>query len=124
MHICGKLLSPMIKMNKREKMIRKEQKIVNVMICMFCKKNHGAGNGELCNSCRSLRSYSYNRLKNCPLLPDKPPCENCPVHCYDKEMQKKVKEVIRYSGPRMLFRHPYFALLHIWKKTKFKLCRK
>ncbi|MCK4889761.1 MAG: nitrous oxide-stimulated promoter family protein [Candidatus Aminicenantes bacterium] len=111
-------------MNRRGKVIQREQNIINVMICMFCHNNHETGKEELCDSCRNLRSYSYERLKNCPLLPDKPPCEKCPVHCYNKEMREKVKEIMRYSGPRMVLRHPYFALLHIWNKTKFKLSRK
>ena len=34
---------------------------------------------------------------------DKDICSACKVHCYSKEMQEKIKEVMKYAGPRMLF---------------------
>jgi hypothetical protein len=27
-------------------------------------------------------------------------------------MRQKIKEVMRYAGPRMLFKHPYLTLMH------------
>ncbi|NIP33651.1 MAG: hypothetical protein GWN18_01835, partial [Thermoplasmata archaeon] len=28
-------------------------------------------------------------------------------------MRERVREVMRYSGPRMLLRHPYLAIAHL-----------
>ncbi|MCK5227056.1 MAG: nitrous oxide-stimulated promoter family protein, partial [Desulfobulbaceae bacterium] len=39
-------------------------------------------------------------------------CGNCPIHCYKPKMRKKVREVMRYAGPRMIWRHPFLALCH------------
>ena len=30
-------------------------------------------------------------------------CSNCKVHCYKPEMRKKIRAVMRFSGPRMIF---------------------
>ena len=33
-------------------------------------------------------------------------------------MRTRIKEVMRYAGPRMLFRHPVLALLHHWDSLR------
>ena len=40
---------------------------------------------------------------------DKPTCANCKVHCYSEAMRERVRDVMRYAGPRMLWRHPVLA---------------
>lgn len=40
-------------------------------------------------------------------------CSNCKVHCYTPIMQEKIREVMRFSGPRMIFYHPIMALNHV-----------
>ncbi|MBG0765596.1 MAG: nitrous oxide-stimulated promoter family protein, partial [Tissierellales bacterium] len=37
----------------------------------------------------------------------------CSIHCYEKNVQKKVKEIMRYSGPRIIFYHPITSLKHL-----------
>jgi hypothetical protein len=49
----------------------------------------------------------------CPFGADKPTCANCTIHCYRAEMREQVREVMRYSGPRMMWRHPLLALAHL-----------
>jgi len=46
------------------------------------------------------------------LAPHKPTCARCPVHCYRPAMRTEVQQVMRYAGPRMLWRHPWLALRH------------
>ena len=46
--------------------------------------------------------------------PDKPVCSKCPVHCYRPELRERIRGVMRYAGPRMLYRHPVLALRHQW----------
>jgi hypothetical protein len=41
------------------------------------------------------------------------PCEACPIHCYAKAEREQMREVMRYSGPRMLLRHPVLAIRHL-----------
>jgi len=56
--------------------------------------------------------YAEKRLEKCPFGEDKPTCANCPIHCYKADRRAQVKSIMRYSGPRMMFRHPLFALRH------------
>jgi hypothetical protein len=45
-------------------------------------------------------------------------CAKCPVHCYRPELRERIRAVMRYAGPRMLFRHPRLAILHLWDRVK------
>ena len=40
-------------------------------------------------------------------------CSNCTVHCYRPEMRERIRTVMRYAGPRMLFHHPVMAIRHM-----------
>lgn len=90
----------------------RERKTIHVMIQMYCRAHHG-GKERLCNECSELGDYADKRLDKCRFRHDKPTCANCPVHCYKPVMREKVRAVMRYSGPRMLLRHPILAVLHV-----------
>lgn len=62
-----------------------------------------------------LIRYSSNKLDHCKFGNDKPFCSKCTVHCYSPEMREKIKMVMRYSGPRIIFYHPIVTLKHILK---------
>ena len=96
--------------------IRREKNIIAVMIGLYCRKHHGRRRGELCDECRDLLEYSDERLMRCPFAPDKPPCRECKVHCYKPEYRQRVREVMRFSGPRILFHHPIEWLKHRFAK--------
>lgn len=82
------------------------------MIQMYCRRNHGS-TGELCSQCVWLHDYALERLDKCPCGEKKSTCANCPIHCYKPDMRWQVTEVMRFSGPRMLFSHPTLALGHL-----------
>jgi hypothetical protein len=94
--------------------LRREWRTVDAMISIFCRHRHGGRRGELCADCRALREYAQARLVRCPFGEEKPTCANCRVHCYRVEMRERVRDVMRFAGPRMLTRHPYLALMHLW----------
>lgn len=83
------------------------------MIKIYCQGHHAVSAG-ICDACKELEQYALKRLECCPYGNDKPPCVNCPIHCYKKDMRESVREVMRFSGPRMLFKHPILAGLHLW----------
>ena len=43
----------------------------------------------------------------------KPTCANCTVHCYSADRREQVRVVMRWAGPRILFRHPVLGILHL-----------
>ena len=90
---------------------KKEILVVGEMIRLYCRKNHGAG--ELCPQCLELFEYAKARAEHCPFMETKTFCSNCRVHCYKPQMREKIKEVMRFSGPRMLLCHPGMAVWHV-----------
>lgn len=107
-------------MNKQriERKIAKEKKLVFLMVQIYCKANHHQG--SLCKECQALIDYAYQRIDKCPFMETKTFCSNCKVHCYQNEKRQKIKKVMRYSGPRMLYHHPIVAISHAlstWRNT-------
>lgn len=109
--------------------IAREKKTVEKMIRIYCKSNHDSA--ILCSDCEKMLDYAHNKLDNCPYGDDKPACNNCPVHCYRQQEKDKIKVIMRFSGPKMITRHPYLAIMHLFdrnrevkeirKKKKYKL---
>ena len=99
---------------KVEKKRRKEQEAVEQMIRLYCRGNrHSRDRGKLCPECQELLDYARARSERCPFMENKTFCNNCKVHCYKPEMRKKIRAVMRYSGPRMLLHRPGLALWHV-----------
>jgi hypothetical protein len=98
-----------------QKSIQRERKTIEVMIRIYCQGQH-ASSGGICEICRGLLDYARERLSRCPFKDDKPVCADCTVHCYRPEMREQVSAVMRYAGPRMIWRHPFLALAHFMKQ--------
>lgn len=128
--------------------IEREQQTVEVMIGVYCKSNHanygqeeeipdknsesklsgssrgGGGVGKrdttgLCDQCQHLMNYAMEKLDKCPQKENKPTCLKCTIHCYSDEMRERIRDVMKFSGPRMLMKHPVLAVRHLldgWKK--------
>ena len=92
--------------------VAREKHAIECMIALHCRDMHGT-RGEICPDCRDMLDYSLKRLEACKLLPDKPTCARCPVHCFNPAMRHRVRAVMRYAGPRMIFRHPVMTLMHV-----------
>ena len=101
--------------SKRER----EKKVVSFMIALYCRKKHHT-KGRLCAECAALEEYAGQRSDHCPFMETKTFCSNCTVHCYKQEMREKIREVMRFSGPRMLFVHPLMAIGHVLESRKEK----
>ncbi|MCP4899505.1 MAG: nitrous oxide-stimulated promoter family protein [bacterium] len=99
-------------MNHYTRRLRRERKTVKAMLAMYCKEHHGKGK-ELCDECQELDEYADYRLDRCPFEVNKPTCVNCPVHCYKPEPREQMRVVMRFAGPRMLWRHPILAIWHL-----------
>lgn len=97
--------------------LEKERNTIETMIRMYCRKMHSSKNG-LCLECSELLDYANERLKYCQFGENKPTCEKCPIHCYKKDAREKVRKVMRYAGPRMIYAHPIMGFRHLFKKMK------
>ena len=101
--------------SKRER----EKRTVSLMIRIYCKKKHGTRKG-LCPACEALDAYARMRSDKCPFMETKTFCSNCKVHCYKADMREKIRAVMRFSGPRMIFSHPIMAIRHVIESKKEK----
>jgi len=90
----------------------REVKTVEAMIRLYCHENHQV-EGGLCPECDELLAYARDRLDRCPFQEGKTTCAKCPIHCYKPAMRERIRSVMRYAGPRMIYRHPIMALCHL-----------
>ena len=91
--------------------IDEEKRTVEKMIRLYCRRKEG--NRELCPSCSELLEYAVVRLSRCRFGNGKSTCQKCPVHCYKPVMRDKMREVMRWAGPRMMLYHPVDAIRHL-----------
>ena len=101
--------------DKRER----EKRMVLEMIALYCRKKHHIKHG-LCPDCAELAVYAQQRSDRCPFMETKTFCSNCKVHCYKPVMREKIREVMRFSGPRMLLSHPVMAVSYMIESQKEK----
>lgn len=94
-----------------------EKKTVSVMIRIYCRSKH-KNNNNLCEECSRLEAYAHLRLEKCKYGEEKPSCKQCPTHCYNPENKQKIKEVMKYSGPRMILYSPLRALKYLCKGSQ------
>lgn len=94
--------------------IQQEKKTVERMIRLYCRKKEG--HVSLCPECTDLIKYTHERLEHCPFGEQKTACKSCRIHCYKPEMRERIRTVMRFSGPRMLFYHPWAALQHLFAR--------
>jgi len=97
--------------------IDREKHTVGLMIELYCRKKHQSK--ELCDECSQLLTYARERLSRCRYGNQKPACAKCKTHCYRKIEQERIRRVMRFSGPRMLFYNPKASIAHlfaIWYK--------
>ena len=101
--------------SKRER----EKRVVSEMIALYCHKTHGT-KGKICDDCAALNAYAEMRADKCPFMETKTFCSNCKVHCYKADMRERIRQVMRFSGPRMLFHHPVMAIRHVIESKREK----
>ncbi len=103
--------------SKRER----EKQVVAEMMGLYCRsKHHTKKEDGLCPECAALCDYAWQRSDKCPFMETKSFCVNCKVHCYRPEMREKIREVMRYAGPRMIFHRPGMAISHAVSMLKEK----
>ena len=99
-----------------EKKRAHEVKTVDEMIRLYCRGNHHEREegADLCPSCKELADYARLRTEKCPRMAEKTFCSQCPIHCYKKDMVAKIVDVMRYSGTRLMLRHPAMTIYHAY----------
>ena len=102
-----------------------ELKTIKLMTVIYCKAHHqdsvcndGVCNDSVCDDCAAFIKHAEQKLDRCVYGELKPACKACPIHCYKPEQKEQARLIMRYSGPKMLFKHPILAIKHLIKANK------
>jgi hypothetical protein len=116
--------------------VRSDTKLLGDFTQIYCRGVHkgvarvrlasdGAGLGvygrtapEVCEECADLLRYAEKRRAYCPKDP-KPFCSYCDTHCYTTDMRERMRDVMRYAGPRSLLHgHAIDGVKHLIEGRK------
>ena len=100
--------------------LSREFRTMACMVDIWCRDKHGADTRRAgpCPECREFLAYAHRRLEKCPYGENKPTCAKCPIHCYKRAQREQARDIMRYAGPRMTFRHPWLSLMHVVDKLR------
>lgn len=92
---------------------RHDRKVVGESMLPEFLRSRRPGKNLLCPECAELLEYGIKKRRLCPLDP-KPSCKSCHIHCYSSEYREKVREIMAYSGKRMILKGRLDYLFHYW----------
>lgn len=90
---------------------------IEKMTKLYCLQHHQQ-KVEQCRSCQDFINYAAKKLDRCVYGQNKPACKQCPIHCYKPAEKQLAQRIMRYAGPKMLFKHPILAIKHLIKSQK------
>ncbi len=89
--------------------LQREAKTVEHMIGLYCSAHHAEDPYVLpVGNCWTARTLQ------CPFGQDKPACNHCRIHCYPQGYRERIRVVMRYAGPQLVWHHPILAIRHWW----------
>ena len=113
-----------------DKALRRDLKTLAMFIHIYCKYKHSglvrapvqlkthdvravAGRSIVCcDECRKLLAHAFTKRSHCPMDP-KPMCKHCPSHCYAPHYRDQIRQVMKYSGKKLLFSGRLDYLYHL-----------
>lgn len=97
------------------KKIDRAKNTIQLMISTYCELKRHSPDSHLCHDCEELLNYALSKLDKCPKGEKRKGCRRCEIHCYSPEMRQRIREVMRYMGPRWIFILPYIKLRNFWR---------
>lgn len=102
---------------------KKDIRLIGKFVEVYCAGKHsaahrspfmlpaGLGERRLCPECSAFMEYAVAKRMKCPLETEKPSCKHCRIHCYAAPQREKVREIMAWSGRRLMLRG---RLDYIW----------
>ncbi len=102
---------------------KKDIRLIGKFVEVYCAGKHmgvekhpfllpeALGKRQMCAECAGFMTYAVARRLKCPLEAEKPSCKHCRIHCYAAPQLAKVKEIMAYSGRKLMMRG---RLDYIW----------
>lgn len=94
----------------------KDIKLIGKFVEVYCAGRHGAaerlpfklpaglGKRCICQECALFMTYAIAKRMKCPLEAEKPSCKHCRIHCYGRAEREKAREIMAYSGRKLIMR--------------------
>lgn len=114
-----------------DRKLRRDLRTLACFIDIYCRGRHGdaergpvrlrnidveplhGGPLRLCRACARLAAHAFMKRLYCPYEP-KPSCKKCPTPCYAPEYRARIREVMRYSGRRLVLAGRLHYLWRLW----------
>lgn len=108
-----------------QKRMLRERGTIQMMAQIYCQAHHkreksreqsdqlNEANSSLCPTCQDFLNYALLRLDQCPFRDQKPTCTKCTIHCYQPDRREQVRQIMRFAGPRLLWKRPLLSILHL-----------
>ncbi|MCH3995983.1 MAG: nitrous oxide-stimulated promoter family protein [Prevotella sp.] len=90
---------------------QRDKQIVKLMIELYCK--HKLETDQVPKKYLQLINYASFKIDHCSWGNNKPACKDCPHHCYAPEKRNEIREIMRWTGPRMIIWCPRAAIGHL-----------
>ncbi|MBN0847769.1 nitrous oxide-stimulated promoter family protein [Pseudomonas aeruginosa] len=97
------------------KRIEREKMTIQRMIALYQRRSPEAQADDA--HYQALNAYADKRLDKCVFGENKQACKQCPEHCYQPAKREEMKQIMRWAGPRMLWRHPILTIRHFFNDT-------
>jgi hypothetical protein len=110
------------------KLLRKDLRTLALFIRIYCHARHPAQTPvnmkgfdlkeitgkplDLCPDCTKLLHHAFIKRQHCPYDP-KPACKHCPSHCYAQNYRQQIREVMRFSGRKLLLSGRLDYIFHL-----------
>jgi hypothetical protein len=110
--------------------LRRDLRLLARFVAVYCRAKHGPGPHtelhlrgfdlaalcgrvpRLCPPCTKLLQHAFVMRSRCPLDP-KPACKHCPQHCYAPAYRAAMRDVMKFSGRRLVLRGRLDYLWHL-----------
>ena len=104
----------------------KDLRVLALFTSVYCQDHHDGLRSPLaelpqqlavlnkypcCVACLDFLNYAIERRLNCPVTED-PNCKHCQIHCYHADHRAKVRQIMRYSGKKLIMRGRLDLLWH------------
>lgn len=111
-------------METMTKQQKSDIKLIGKFVEIYCAGKHGAsdrstvtlpgglGSRTICPSCAAFLEYAVTKRMKCPLEAEKPTCKRCRIHCYAPQQRQLVREIMSYSGRKLILRGRLDYLIH------------
>lgn len=114
----------MAHMETLTKQQKKDIRLIGKFVEVYCAGHHagrvrsgfplpaGLGERRLCGDCGEFMAYAVAKRLKCPLEAEKPTCKACRIHCYATAQRNKIREIMAYSGRKLILRGRLDYLWH------------